>query len=177
MTIYEALEKDHEQLKALLDRLVEASDADQDTRTLLDRIRDELVPHSRAEEAIFYNNLRAESDWGTLDAADSFREHAQAETILRTLRGLKRVDGEWTAAAKELRDGIFSHIEEEESETFARARETFTEEEAQQMGEAFEQMKPEIRKQGATKNMVEMAVNMLPKRLGDRVREAFSDRG
>lgn len=173
MNIYEALEKDHEQIKLLLDRLVEASELDQDTRTLLDQIRDELIPHARAEEAIFYNNLRAESDWGTLDAADSYREHAQAETVLRTLIGLERIDTEWTAAARSLRDAVFHHIEEEEKDAFAKSQQAFSDDEARLMGEAFEQMKPQIRDQGATKNMVEMAVNMLPKRFADRLREAL----
>lgn len=169
MDIYQALTHDHNQLKPLLDKLVVATENDQSTKALLDQIRDLLIPHSRAEEAVFYNTLRgfpAQKE----QISHSFNEHMQAEVLLRTMRGLEKINIEWTAAAKKLRETIFHHISEEEGKVFDQARQILLAEEAKQLGLAFEEAKRQASQQSGMKNTVDMVANMLPKNLGDRIR-------
>jgi len=163
MEIYEALSNDHEKLKPLLAQLVAATEADQGTKVLLDRINDLLIPHSRAEEAVFYNSLR-DTDAGKDMINHSYREHAQAETMLRTLQGLEKINVEWTALAEKLRDALLQHIHEEEGPVFGVARETFSREEAMQMTIAFERAKILAVEQTDVKNTADLIRNMMPSR-------------
>ena len=60
MQIYDALMKDHRKVEGLLANLVTIKDGDFKRRDeLVQKIRDELIPHARAEEAVFYNSIRA----------------------------------------------------------------------------------------------------------------------
>lgn len=175
MEIYEALKRDHEEVKGLLDELVSLRNDDDYRYVLIDEIRNHLIPHSRAEESIFYNTLRAvNADKKTV--FHGFQEHLEAETLLRTLQLMDKMNVEWKATAEKLRDAIYHHVEEEESEIFAEARAAFTKEEAVAMCEAFEQLKPKIEQEGFVKNTVDMVINMMPPRLADKIRNIGESR-
>jgi hemerythrin superfamily protein len=167
MQIYDALKKDHEEVKLLLSELIGLPENDENQHgPLIDRIRDALIPHSRAEEAIFYNSLRA-VDMSKKIAMHGYVEHMQAESLLRTLQVKGKIDADWKATAKELKTALEHHIAEEESEMFVAGRTLFTNEEAVAMGEAFEKMKPEIREEGIMGTTIDMIKNLMPPRLTD----------
>lgn len=169
MEIYEALKKDHEAIKELLNELV-ALEADDEYRyVLIEEIRNNLIPHSRAEESVFYNSLRAVNADKKV-VFHGFQEHLEAETLLRTLQVMDKVNLEWKAVAEKLRDAINHHIEEEEADIFDEARNAFTSEEAVAMAEAFEELKPKIEQEGIVKNTVDMVINLMPPRLADKIR-------
>ncbi|RYZ62145.1 MAG: hemerythrin domain-containing protein, partial [Proteobacteria bacterium] len=106
MEIYQALKKDHEKVKSLLQRLVGLADSDVKTRhSLVSQIRDELVPHSRAEEAVFYNSLRLVDDSKKV-AMHGFAEHMEAETFLRTLQATDAVGAGWRPVAEKLKETL-----------------------------------------------------------------------
>ncbi|MES2964649.1 MAG: hemerythrin domain-containing protein [Bdellovibrionota bacterium] len=164
MLIYDALKKDHETVKALLERLVGSADADKETRNaLINQIRDELIPHSRAEEAVFYNSLREIDEVKDL-VAHGYQEHMMAEGLLRTLQVADKVDIGWQQTARKLQDALLHHIEEEEGTIFSAARQVLAIEEAEALGEAFEQMKPEVREEGFVQTTIDMITNMMPQR-------------
>src|SRR5687768_13396784 len=128
LNIYEALEQDHRMFETLLDRLVDASeDDDNDWKEILDQLRYGVIAHAHAEEAVLYNALR-EADEGGSIVAHSFIEHATAEAELRTLTAAKALDANWTSLAEKLRKDLRHHIEEEESKVFAAARKAFSDE-------------------------------------------------
>jgi len=170
MEIYEALIKDHRKLQGLLDRLVTMSDADESQRAkILEQVRDELVPHSRAEEAVFYNSMR-EIDMTKAMAWHGYEEHMMAETLLRSLQAADKIDAGWTVIANKLRDALNHHIEEEESEMIPAAKQLFTREEAVVMADVFEKMKPEVREEGFMQTTLDMVANMMPTRLAASLR-------
>src|SRR5271156_5834850 len=122
MNIYSALKKDHKSVGQLLERLVVCSEGgDLEWRKLVGQIRDELIPHSRAEEALFYNPIR-ETEHGKEVVAHSYAEHVKAETVLRTLEAVQFIDGHWAALAKKLQRDFLHHVEEEETKVFAAAK-------------------------------------------------------
>lgn len=167
--IYQVLKRDHDALKPLLDELVTLSEKGQNTKATLDQIKQALIPHSRAEEAVFYNSLRSiEGSLGTV--AHGYEEHMMAETMLKMLLGLEKLNAEPVAVAKKLREALLHHIKEEEEEYFAKARQVFLDLEAKQMALIFEEAKEKAEDQGDLKNMLDMVTNMLPPRLSEAIR-------
>lgn len=175
MEIYEALKKDHEEVNELLNELVSLKEDDDYRFVLIDEIRNHLIPHARAEESVFYNTLRAVNADKKV-VFHGFQEHLEAETLLRSLQVMDKLNMDWKATAEKLRDAIAHHVQEEETEIFAEARAAFTTEEAEAMCEAFEQLKPKIEQEGFVKNTVDMVINMMPPRLADKIRNIGESR-
>lgn len=165
MIIYEALKKDHEKVRGLLKQLIATEKSNtKAAKALVKEIRDELVPHSRAEEAVLYNSIR-DTGLGKEVVAHSYGEHMKAETLLRSLQAMEAFDVNSVNTAKKLLQDLEHHIAEEEGRIFDAARQLFTAEEAEAMGEVFEKMKPEIKGESFLKTTFDMMVNMMPARL------------
>lgn len=167
MTIYEELKKDHDKVLMLMDELIGLREDEEERRgSLVEQIRDELVPHARAEESVYYNSLRMLD--ATKDMAmHGYTEHMAAEGLLRMLQVKDATNMDWKATARKLRDALEHHIREEEGEMFDAGKQLFTNEEAIMMGEAFNAMKPEVREEGMMKNTLDMMINLMPPRLRD----------
>ena len=170
MQIYEALKSDHEKVRGLLGELISLDDEDSASRSrILEQIRDELIPHSRAEEAVFYNSIRAVNTAQDL-VWHSFKEHMEAEALLRALQAMDKVDVSWKKTAHKLNEALNHHILEEENKIIPVAEHLFTHEEAEAMGEAFEEMKPEVQEEGFLQTTLDMIANMMPTRLAAPLR-------
>jgi len=164
MQIYEALKKDHEKVKILLTQLVGLDEnADAARENLLNQIRDELIPHARAEESVFYNSMRT-MDLSRQVAMHGYKEHVEVEGLLRMLQIRDKIDMDWKDQARKLQQAVEHHILEEETTVFNVAKSVFTEQEAEMMGDSFERLKPEIREQGILKNTWDMVANLMPPR-------------
>ncbi|MET0341518.1 MAG: hemerythrin domain-containing protein [Polyangiales bacterium] len=174
MNIYDALSKDHREFESLLDKLVFASKAGNDQwKPILDQLRRGVIAHAHAEEAVFYNALRA-ADAAEGIVAHSYTEHAMTETELRTLSVAKAVDANWTSLMEKLRKDLFHHIEEEEERIFGAARKVFNEQEAEQIGAAFTRMKQDMAKDGDSMvaSTIDLVANLLPPRFTDSFRKS-----
>ena len=170
MLIYDALKTDHDKVKQLLNELVQLDETGEDRRhQLITQIHDELIPHSRAEESVFYNSLRA-IDSAKDIALHGFEEHMEAEALLRTLQAKDKIDADWKATAQKLKKAIEHHISEEEGRIFNVAQQLFTQEEAQMMAQAFEQLKPEVREEGFLRHTLDMVANLMPPRFAASIR-------
>jgi len=173
MTIYAELKKDHETVLGLLDELVQAEKSDLSTRRgIIAKITAALVPHSRAEEAVFYNAIRAVSKDDLI--AHSYVEHLEAETLLRSLQLAEAVDVHWKNGAKKLKEALSHHIEEEQGPLFAKAKELFAEDEAEMLGVAFVQLKAKLQGTGLMKSSLELIVNLLPERFRPKAAELLA---
>ncbi|MFA7614161.1 MAG: hemerythrin domain-containing protein [Candidatus Caldatribacteriota bacterium] len=173
--IYQCLTNDHEELKSMLEELVMLEEGDDYREVLIENISTLLLSHARAEESVFYNSIRAVSD--NEEVMHGYKEHMEAEGILRKLQ-LKEVTGtDWTTAARDLQTALLHHISDEETTIFDEARKVFSEEEARQMGEAFLELQEKVRDQGAIKNSFDMIVNLMPPRFVEKLRNLRSDKG
>ncbi len=171
MNIYEALTADHLKVQGLLNELVSLEDKDFEKRTLLvKKIRDDLIPHSRAEEAVFYNTMRLVDESKVL-AMHGYKEHLEAEGLLRLLQTMDKFDLTWKPTAKKLKSALEHHIKEEEGEMFPKAQELFTEDDAIAMAKTFKAMKPEIKEEGLMKTTLDMVANLMPPRFSERFRK------
>ncbi len=159
MNIFGAIKKDHKKVEGLLDRLVSSSEqGTAEWKDLVTQIRDELIPHSRAEEALFYNPIR-DTEHGKSAILHAYGEHAMAEADLRTLQAMKAIDANWTALAKKLQKDILHHVEEE----------------AENIGEAFEALKPQIKEQSLAGTSYDLLLNLLPESLRSKLSEARAE--
>lgn len=172
MEIYELLKTDHEKVKDLLNQLLSLEDDDVGGRRhFVTEIRNALVPHSRAEESVFYNSLRG------LDSArsmvmHSYKEHLEAENLLRMLQVEDSTHLSWRSTAEKLKEALDHHISEEEGLLFEKARNAFTPQEAQMMGAAFEKLKPAIKEQGLAGTTWDLIANLMPPRFSDAFRKS-----
>lgn len=178
MNIYEALEKDHRLYESLLDRMLAASQAGDDQwKSLLTELRDDFIPHSHAEEAVFYNALRDENQAKEL-IRQGYAEHLKVETTVRALGAMKKIDLNGRRLIESLSDDLRNHIDKEEKQVFPAARQVFDDEEARKIGEAYQKLKPEMRKDATSvaASTIDLVANLLPTRLTDRFRKAFGSR-
>lgn len=172
MKIYDALAHEHRQFEKLLDQLVTASKADDDSwKAALDQLRRGVIAHAHAEEAVFYNALR-ELDESKALVLHSYSEHAAAESEIRMLGAAKAIDANWTSLMEKLSKDLRHHIREEETRVFAAARKVFSDEEAEQIGAAFERMKQHTAKDGDSivASTIDLVANLLPPRLVESFR-------
>lgn len=141
MDIYKALKQDHEEAKEMLEKLSDTTERAVKTREeTFEKLKTELTAHSRAEEAVFYAALR-DHDESRDDALEGEQEHHMVDILLKELSQMDVSDEQWTAKLTVLKEQIEHHVEEEEGEMFDTAKKLFSDEQAESLGEAFEEHK------------------------------------
>lgn len=163
MQIYELLKEDHAKVKRLLNELVNLDEKSKERSALIVKIRDELIPHARAEEAVFYNALR------TYPAAKEvmrhvYKEHIQAEAMLKALQAGDKLNVGWKKTAMKLKEALEHHIKEEEHQVFPVAKRLLTNDEAARIGDAFEAMKSKVKDESFIETTIDLFANLLPPR-------------
>lgn len=169
MKIYDILKQEHEEIKNLLNELLALKEDDEYRFILVEEIKNALLPHVRAEEATFYNTIRA-VDADKSIVAHLFKEHLEAESLLLLLEVKDKANFNWRETAAKLKTALEFHIKEEEGKIFTEAQSIFSDDEAEAIGDAFLKLKPSFVGQGVVKNAAELVINMLPPRLADSVR-------
>lgn len=169
MTIYEELKTDHDQVQTLLNQLA-ASTHPESRRNLVKSVRDLLIPHSRAEEAVLYNVLR-DLDESKNVIAHSYKEHFKAETLLRGLQVTEAVSMHWEKGVNKLKEELNHHIEEEETVVLSAAQRVLSDSEAEVLGSAFVELKQHIGT-GIMSSQIKLIANLMP----ERFRKSYLER-
>jgi hemerythrin superfamily protein len=145
MDILTKLKKEHREVQLLLTELVNSESA-AERKSLLKQIKLALVPHSRAEEKVVYDSVRALKDKDARqDGEEGYLEHGLADRMLLTLSKSSAGSVEFAAAAKVLRELINHHIREEESSIWSDVKDNFSDEEREQMNRDFEAAKKKVK--------------------------------
>ena len=118
------LTEDHRKVKKMFqdfDKL-KGSEADEEQkRTLVEMICEELTVHTQIEEEIFYPAVRAAIDDDDLmDEADV--EHAGAKDLIAQLEDMEPGDDHYDAKVTVLGENVDHHVKEEQDEMFPKAR-------------------------------------------------------
>jgi len=143
--IYSAIKADHDHHRTLLDRISETSGASEDRKKAWREFYYHVKSHAAAEEETFYSKLISKT-WGQDAARHSVHEHQQLDDLMEELNEMDMSSGGWLEKFKVLRHDYEHHIEEEEDEVFARAREVIPESEIEGYGDRFNARKEEERK-------------------------------
>jgi hemerythrin-like domain-containing protein len=143
--LFELLQNDHDKVKSILDDLSETSRNAQKTReSTFKKLKDELIPHMRAEEQAFYSALEQYEEAREV-ALEALEEHHVAEGVLNELSSMDLTDEHWSAKLKVFQEILEHHIEEEESEVFDAAEESFDDDQMEEIAQQVKSIKQEIK--------------------------------
>jgi hypothetical protein len=135
------LKADHDKMKKLLTEGESTTERGEKTRTeLLDRIKSELSIHEQIEEEIFYPALKSHPRAKDI-VLEGYEEHHVVDEIMGELEATDVTDETWGAKFKVMKENIEHHMEEEEGEMFAKARQVFDADELDQLGVRMEELK------------------------------------
>jgi hemerythrin superfamily protein len=121
-TIYEEIRKDHAKHRDLLDRLAGTHGGSEERETLWNAFYYEVKAHAAAEEETLYAKLM-EKPGGQDDARHSVSEHKEMDDIMEELNSMGFDNSGWLTRFKTLKRDYEHHMDEEEGEIFAKARE------------------------------------------------------
>lgn len=143
--ILDTLEAEHDEVQALLEKLTKSETA-REQKALVARIKSALVPHTKAEEKIVYDAVLAlKGADAKIDGNEGYIEHGLASETLKKLDKLTANTPEFKAAAKVLKELVNHHIQEEESNIWARVKENFSDEQRAAMHRDFLAAKKKVK--------------------------------
>jgi len=135
------LKEDHDKVKKLLTELETTTERGVKTRAeLFSTIKGELTVHEIIEEEIFYPELKAHPKARDI-VLEGYQEHHVVDLLMGELEAMDVTDERWGAKAVVMKENIEHHIEEEEGEMFAKARQVFDRAELVDLGERMAKRK------------------------------------
>ena len=157
MQIYAALKSDHKIVKQILKQLDATSESTPEKRLrYLKQLKEALVPHSRAEERVFYDRLKhSEVEEADDLAFEGYEEHAVVDSILAKLETTPPNEKRWTALISVAKELLEHHIQEEEGTLFKKAKQSFDRRTTTEMAEEFSKLKTDFLKQLKAGNLPE----------------------
>jgi hypothetical protein len=139
--IFDLLKQDHDKHRDLLDRLEKTSGDSAERERLFTRFKLDAQAHAAAEEESLYAEMLADPDLREM-GSHSTAEHHEIEEFIEELEETDMSSPHWVAVFKKLDKRYRHHINEEEDETFAEAKEKFSDEKRQELGAKFAERKP-----------------------------------
>ena len=140
----ELLEDDHKKVKKLLEEGDDTTEKAVKTRTeLFAKIKAEMEVHEAIEEEIFYPALKQHPKAKEI-VLEGYEEHHVVDQIMGELGDTSVEDERWAAKFSVMKENIEHHIEEEEDDMFKKARDVFSKEELEELGERMAARKKEL---------------------------------
>ena len=125
MNIFEAIRKDHDIQRELCDQLVKTSGESTERRDLWEKLQKELSVHADAEERYFYIPL-IEEDMTQEHARHGVAEHHEIDELIEKVNDSDMTGAAWLTYAKQLREKVYHHLEDEERTIFQLAGKVLT---------------------------------------------------
>ena len=142
--ILKTLQEEHDTLRKLFEDMKGTTDRAEKTRTqLLEKIEQNLLPHAKWEEQVFYPAFKERADRDGLQThAEALAEHHAVEnSVIPEVHAADVQTPEFAGRVKVFGEFIDHHAKEEEKTMFKMAREMFSAEERAQMDEDYETWK------------------------------------
>jgi hemerythrin superfamily protein len=140
MNAIELLKSDHREAEGLMDQIETADKGAASSKALFNELKAALTLHTQIEEQVFYPALRNHEETRDL-IEESVREHDEVDQLLAEMTAMSLRDDEFMDKLIELRESVSHHVEEEESEMFAKAEKILGRDRLNQMGGEMMQMK------------------------------------
>jgi len=119
--VVDELTRDHREVTALLDELLETNDPET-RRDMADTAITELVRHSVAEEMYVYPAMREHLPEGEKAVEHDVEEHKELERTMKELEGCDASDHRFMELVRQLRGQLHHHVTDEEDEQFPQLR-------------------------------------------------------
>lgn len=144
--LLDTLKSEHDEVKALLEDLQNADTAPQ-RNALVKKIKQALIPHTKAEEKVLYAAIIALKDKAArIDGHEGNIEHDLAAKTLQKLGAIPNAKSpEHKAAAKVLKELVDHHIQEEERNVWADARKHFSDDDRIAMNRRYMLAKAQVK--------------------------------
>lgn len=141
--IYQALIDDHREAAQMMEKMDQTEPGDSRRQELARELASAIVAHNRAESEVFYDGLQG---YKPTDPAikDRHQEHETVNRMLQKLAGMNSDDSKWDETLQEIKQNVETHVEEEENDFFAKARQVLSDNQAREMAERFTQTKSEV---------------------------------
>ncbi|OBQ55887.1 hemerythrin domain-containing protein [Tamlana sp. s12] len=136
-TIFEALRKDHDTQRNLLERLVATSGDTESRDVIFKQLKHELDMHANAEERHFYKPLIS-SDKMQEKARHGIAEHHEIDELIEALEETDYTSSAWLKIAKDLKHKVEHHLEDEEHAFFQLAGKVFTEKQKTELAKDYQ---------------------------------------
>lgn len=136
MNIYEAIRKDHDIQRNLLDKLVDTSGDTKMRSDLFKELRKELTLHANAEERHFYKPL-IPTDMMQEHARHGIAEHHEIDELIEQLEKIEMDSPGWLKIAKNLKDKVEHHLEDEERTFFQLSGKVFNGKEKEELATKY----------------------------------------
>ncbi len=144
-SILKTLREEHRRIERIMLQIESTHDIVRKKELYL-LLKDELIPHMEGEEKTIYAQLiedvRGEEAEEVAQIAKA--EHQEIKALLAQLDNLGIENEKWNAIYNEVEEAVRKHVEEEETEVFAEAKDDFTREELIDMGDEFIEAKIHI---------------------------------
>ena len=138
------LKDNHEKVKKILEDLDSTTERGVKTRQeLFAKVKQELTVHESIEEEIFYPALKEHPKAKEL-VLEAYEEHHVVDTIMAEIASVPFEDEKWGAKLTVMKENVEHHIEEEEDEMFKQARQVFSKEELEELGERMKTRKDQL---------------------------------
>lgn len=144
MNIFEALREDHDRQRKLLEELISTSGATEERQSAFQALKRELEAHAEAEERHFYIPL-IESDLTQEKARHSIAEHHEIDELIETLMETEQDSSAWLKYARNLKEKVEHHLDEEEQEVFQLAGKTLNEAQKNSLAKEYREYMKENR--------------------------------
>lgn len=136
MKIFEAIRKDHDTQRNLLDKLLKTSRNTEKRDLLFKELKNQLEIHANAEERHFYKPLIS-NDMMQDKARHGIAEHHQIEELIEQLEETDYDSSAWLKIAKQLQEKLEHHLEDEEKTFFQLAGKVFTEKQKETLADDY----------------------------------------
>ncbi|WP_299334142.1 hemerythrin domain-containing protein [uncultured Psychroserpens sp.] len=137
MNIFEAIRKDHDIQRHLLDKLVDTSGDTKTRDELFKSLKTELKIHADAEERHYYKPL-IDSDIMQEKARHGIAEHHEIDELIEKLEETDYDSSAWLKIAKDLKHKVEHHLEDEEQKFFQLSGKVLSEEQKQDLAKVYQ---------------------------------------
>lgn len=136
MNIFEAIRKDHDTQRDLLKQLIETTGDTTKRDALFRDLKNELEVHANGEERHFYKPLIS-NDMMQEKARHGIAEHHEIDELIQQLEDVDYDSSAWLKIAKDLKEKVEHHLEDEEHIFFQLAGKVFSETEKNSLAEDY----------------------------------------
>ncbi len=146
MNVFELLKQDHQTARDLFAQMERVDKRER--APVFERLRHELTVHAHAEQEAFYSKLENMRNTRQ-DVADGLEEHQDIEEMLDRLAAMDPASDDFMRQARELRDCVEHHIQDEEQKMFHHARQVLPDDRLDEIGDEVAQAKAREEEGGA----------------------------
>lgn len=141
MDIYSLIKKDHDDTKALMERIMSSRSSDERLE-LLNELKQLVLLHAKTEEATWYSAL-AEFPQLAHKIEHTKEEHDTIEDLFAEVAEVSAQDDKFLIMFGEIKMGLEHHFHEEEDDMFPKSKELISEDQALELGREMKELKDE----------------------------------